>query len=148
MAIDRHKPHRPSPSPQTSRLFSWVPVLVFVLLACAIGGTGYFVFSRYQASIKKEAHVTLGAIANLKVHQIEVWRQNYLANAEALSRDPFLAVEIERWLQRGAPLDDGAQNIVQRLKAVKQTQGFHAAFILDERGTVMDLPVTPDTKPP
>ncbi|MDP2109560.1 MAG: EAL domain-containing protein, partial [Thiobacillus sp.] len=117
-------------------------------MACAIGGTGYFVFSRYQASIKKEAHVTLGAIATLKVHQIEDWRQNYLANAEALSRDPFLAVEIERWLQRGAPLDPGAQRITQRLKSVQQTYDFQGVFILDEQGVVRNLPVTPDAKPP
>ncbi|MBZ0096459.1 MAG: PAS domain S-box protein, partial [Sulfuricella sp.] len=135
-------PHSPS------RLFAWVPLLVFALWACAIGATGYFVFNRYQEGVKKEAHDTLGAIADLRVNQVADWRRAYKKNAEVMARDPQLAMEIERWLQRGTPLDSGAQRIAQRLKAVQQAYDFQGVFILDERGVVRDLPVTPDAKPP
>ncbi len=132
----------------SSRLFAWVSLLAFILLACTISATGYFVFNWYQEGVKEEAHDALGAIADLRVSQVAKWREEYQKNAEVMARDPLLAVEIERWLQRGAPLDPGAQKIVQRLKAVQQMYDFQGVFILDERGVVRDLPITPDAKPP
>ncbi|MDP2110767.1 MAG: PAS domain S-box protein, partial [Thiobacillus sp.] len=128
--------------------FSWVPVLVFALLACAIGGAGFFFFNRYQESVKKEAHDTLGTIADLRVNQVAEWREAYKKNAAVMASDPLLAMEIERWLQRGSPLDPDAQRIVQRLKSLQQVYDFQGVFILDERGVVRDLPVTPDARPP
>ena len=132
----------------SSRLFAWAPFLVLALLACAIGATGYFVFSQYQQRVQKEAHETLDAIADLRVNQVAEWREAYKKNAEVMARDTLLAMEIERWLQRGTPLDPGAQRIAQRLKAVQQAYDFQGVFILDERGVVLDLPITPDAKPP
>jgi len=131
-----------------SRLFAWTPLLVFALLAFAISATGYFVFDRYQEGVKKEAHDTLSAIADLRVNQVAEWRDAYMKNAEVMARDPLLAMEVERWLQRGAPLDPGAQRIVQRLKAVQQAYDFQGVFILDVHGAVHDLPIKPDAKPP
>jgi hypothetical protein len=148
MTLDGHEPHKLPASQQASRLFSWVPVVVFALLACAIGGTGLFIFNRYQEGVKKEAHDTLGAIADLRVNQVAEWREAYKKNAEVMVGDPLLAMEIERWLQRGSPLDSGAQRIVQRLKSMRQAYGFQGVFILDENGVVRDLPVTPDARPP
>lgn len=62
-------------------------------------------------------------------------------NAGALSGGPFLALEIKRWLQRDAPLDDGAQRIVQRLGAARRAQGFPVAIIL-----MAFLPLVPATR--
>ena len=148
MALDGHESSSLAASQRTPSRFSWVPVLVFALFACAIGGTGFFIFSRYQEGVKKEAHDTLGAIADLRVNQVTEWREDQMDNAEVIARDPLLAMEIERWLQRGSPLDPGAQGIMQRLKAVQQAYGFQGVFILDEHGVVQDLPVTPDARPP
>ncbi|BAN36098.1 response regulator receiver modulated PAS/PAC sensor-containing diguanylate cyclase/phosphodiesterase [Sulfuricella denitrificans skB26] len=138
----------PASQHSTPRLFAWQPLLVFGLLACTIGGTGFFVFSHYQQRVQKEAHETLGAIADLRVRQVEKWRDEFLNNAEEIVRDPMLAEAVEHWLQRGASLDPGAQRIVQRLKAVQQAYDFQAAFILDERGVVRNLPITPHARPP
>jgi len=136
------------PANPHSKSSAWVPLLVFTLLACAIGATGYFVFNRHQEGVKEEAHDTLGAIADLRVNQVAEWREAYRKNAGVIASDPLLAMEIERWLQRGTPLDPGALQIVQRLKAVQQAYDFQGVFILDERGVVRDLPVTPDARPP
>ncbi|MFH1495991.1 MAG: EAL domain-containing protein [Pseudomonadota bacterium] len=138
----------PAKQHSASRLFAWTPLLVFALLACAIGVTGYFVFSRHQENVKNEAHDMLGAIADLRVSQVVKWREAYKQSAEVMTHDPMLAMEIERWLQHGSPLDQNAQRIVQRLKAVQQAYGFQGVFILDEHGVVQGLPVTPEAKPP
>ncbi len=135
-------------SPPDSRLLAWVPLLVFVLLACAIGGTGYFVSRQYRQRVQQEAHETLGAIADLRVRQVAQWREEILKNAGEILRDPMLADEIERWLQRGSPLDKNALKIFLRIKAVQQSHDFQAAFLLDEWGTVRNMPITPHAKPP
>ncbi|PWB47720.1 MAG: hypothetical protein C3F18_11970 [Nitrosomonadales bacterium] len=136
-----------SPHPP-SRLFAWVPLLAFALMACVIGATAYFVFNRYKEAVKQEAHETLGGIAGMRVNQVSEWREAYKKIAGVMASDPLLAMEIERWLQRGAPLDHDAQGIVQRLKSLRQAYDFQGVFILDERGAVRDLPVTPDARPP
>ena len=74
MTLDGHESNSLAASQRTPSRFSWVPVLVFALFACAIGGTGFFIFTRYQEGVKKEAHDTLGAIADLRVNQVTEWR--------------------------------------------------------------------------
>ncbi len=132
----------------STRRMPLLPWLVFALLAFAIGVAGYFVFNRNQERVKNEAHEMLDVIADLRVSQVVKWREAYKQSAEVMAHDPLLAMEIEHWLQRGAPLDSGAQLIMQRLKAVQQTYNFQGVFILDEHGVVHDLPVTPEAKPP
>ena len=64
----------------------------------------------------------------------------YKKNAEGMTS--MLAMEIERWLQRGSLLDTDAQRIAQRLKSMRQAYGFQEFFILGEGWVVWDLPVT------
>lgn len=63
-------------------------------------------------------------------------------NAEGMVRDRMLAMEIERWLQRGSLFDTDARRIMQRLKSMWQAYGSQEFFILGEEGIVRDLPVT------
>ena len=63
-------------------------------------------------------------------------------NAEGMVRDRMLAMEIERWLQRGSLPDTDAQRIMQRLKSMRQAYGFQEFFILGWGGVTRNLPVT------
>ena len=97
---------------------------------------------RHQEGVKMEAHDTLGAIADLRVNQVAEWREAYKKSAEVMVGDPLLAMEIERWLQRGSLLDADAQRIVRRLKSMRQAYGFMGVFIMEENGVGRDVPVT------
>ena len=148
MTTGKLAPPATAEQPNTPSRLPWVPVTVFVLLTCAIGAAGLFMFNRYQEGIKKEANASLGAIADLRVQQLSDWRRSRLANAEVLSHDPMLVQAVDRWIRRGTPQDTDARQIAQRLETVKQAHGYQAAFILDEHGTVRNLPIEAGAKPP
>ena len=138
----------PFAGPSARQTAAWMPLLAFVLLACAIGVTGFSVFEQYRKRVQQEAQETLAAVAELKTGQIERWREELIQSAEVMARDPFLAMEIERWLKRKTPSDAGAENILRRLQSVTKAHDFEGTFIIDRQGRVRDLPVTPEAQPP
>jgi PAS domain S-box-containing protein len=64
-------------------------IVIFLLLAAGIGGTGYWYYSTQRRTLLVEYGQQLEAIADLKIHEIETWRSERLGDALVVSRNPI-----------------------------------------------------------
>ena len=112
------------------------PLLTFVVFAGLVAATGYLVYTSIADAARSRSEETLGAIADLKVRQIEEWLEERRATAERASHDPFMAGETEAWLARGAPDDQTAARLRARLETLRSTHDWSTVFLVDTQGEV------------
>ena len=113
------------------------PVLIFLLLAGAIGGMGYLVYAYQRDSLQREKQNELLAIADTKVDQISSWLTERRRDVQFIARDPFVAQEIKCWFtgETGAG-GNSAQRLLAWLTNLRETNGYRAVALLDDRGEV------------
>jgi len=110
------------------------PLVVFLVLALAIGAVGYAVFVHHYEAMRQDKSHELSAVADLKVSQIVGWLDERRGDAAATTRDPILAQEVHRWLQRGAPHDEAARRIELRLQGLREAYSYDKVILLDREG--------------
>ncbi len=113
---------------------TWPPIVVFLVLAAAIAGLAYVVFDRVEQGVSAQQQALLAAIADLKVRETASWMAERRGDAKVLTRDSFLAEQVERWLQQGAPPDAVSQKLARRLGSIQEAYGYRGVSLLDERG--------------
>ncbi|MBM4350476.1 MAG: PAS domain S-box protein [Deltaproteobacteria bacterium] len=77
----------------------WHLILIFLLLAAAVGAVGYSHSKDQNERIKKNKMEELSVVADLKVKQIVNWRKERLCDATAIFENNFLAKHIQEWLE-------------------------------------------------
>ncbi|MBM4141108.1 MAG: PAS domain S-box protein [Nitrospira sp.] len=113
----------------------WHRVLVFFFLSIVIGTAGYIYHENQQSHIKQEIQKELSAIADLKVVQIENWRKERLEDAAMISKNPFIAYNVEQFLKN--PLSTGVKKeLLEWMVTFKKHHQYKSAFLLDPKGTV------------
>lgn len=143
--VEQPAGHRPDDQsrPAGEPLFpsSWsglsTPVLIFLLLAGAIGGIGYLVYAYQKDSLQREKQNELLTIADTKVAQISNWLAERRKDAQFIAGDPFVAQQIGRSFA-GAATTGGndAHPLLTWLANLKDTYGYSAVMLLDEHGEV------------
>jgi PAS domain S-box-containing protein len=119
---------------QPLRTSTWPPIVVFLVLAAAIAGLAYVVFDRVEQGVREQQQALLAAVADLKVRETASWMADRRVNAKVLTRDSFLAGQVERWLQQGAPPDAVGQKVARRLGSIQKAYGYRRVSLIDERG--------------
>ena len=130
-ALLRNVPMAPGEAVAPRKVTVLLPLVLFVLLACAIGVTGYLVFQHHKAGIKAEKHQELAAIANLKARQISEWLSERRADAKVLKDSPYFSDAADAWIRQGAP--DGAERdrLTRRLATTWQSYRYAGLALLD-----------------
>jgi PAS domain S-box-containing protein len=114
---------------------SSVFVLIFVALVCTICATGYYSYYIQKQHIKQTHSDELVAIADLKVKQIQAWREERIADAEDMFNNPIFVEYVAQFFKSpGQTLQK--KNIQQRLSALKKHRDYANVFLLDADGTV------------
>lgn len=113
---------------------AWVPGLIFLALALAVGATGYYEYRSQAEVMRARAERDIGAIAELKAQQIARWLAERRAHAAALMADPTLAADVKEFLSRGARDAQLGERIGARLEAVQKSHGYEAVVLLDADG--------------
>ncbi len=103
--------------PQIRKNF-WHLFLIFLVLSLGILGVGYFYYKHQAAHIKQDKQNDLVAITNLKIRQIDTWRQERLGDAQVIFSDHFLARQIKDCLQGNAS-PALKQEVMDRLAALR-----------------------------
>ncbi|HOI05944.1 MAG TPA: response regulator [Deltaproteobacteria bacterium] len=78
---------------------AWLMALTMVLLAVVIGVSGHAVYTRYRAVYQEEIERQLEAISELKVGQIEKWRQERASDATGMYLNTIVRQGIEKRLK-------------------------------------------------
>lgn len=120
------------------KLTPWAPLLVFGLLALAIGLTGWHTYNTMRASIQADFQHALSNTGDLKKRQIEAWLGERSADAIVATQESFLARELGRWLESTGTEKARLQPVIQkRLDAYISTYHFHSITVFDQQGKVM-----------
>ncbi|MFH1494790.1 MAG: ATP-binding protein [Pseudomonadota bacterium] len=124
-------------APATWRnLTPYIPLLAYILFACAIALAGYQGFRKTESLIQAEKLSDLGAIADLKVDQIVTWRELHRRRAKTFSGGSLLAAEFRLWLEKGKSSDEQEQKILRLLTGLQPIHGYATASLLDRQGVL------------
>jgi signal transduction histidine kinase len=111
-------------------------LLVFLSLAAAVGGAGYFYYTLQRGNITQAHYRELSAIADLKVSQLRNWRAERLNDAEALIGSSIFAEYVEGYLE-GPRSPARRENILQRLDALRKNNEYKRLVLVDRKGTAV-----------
>jgi PAS domain S-box-containing protein/putative nucleotidyltransferase with HDIG domain len=120
----------------TSKLSSRYLILLFVLVAAGLVGTG-LIYSRHVEKLQRENFEhQLSAIAELKAADLAQWRVERLADAAFLSHDAIFAELVQHALAE--PRNRQAQERLQRLlQELRETYGYNRVYVLDTLGPTL-----------
>lgn len=108
------------------------PTLSFVLLAVAILALTAAGISHTFVQQRDKETARLQAIAELKAQQIADWLKERQKDAAFMQTSQFCAANYRRWHEAG---DLASRDLLQaRLEQLRQSHGFAAILLLDERG--------------
>lgn len=91
--------------------------------------------SARQGILQNKMH-ELSTVADLRVAQIERWREEYIKDATVLLADPITAVRM-RQLAEGRRDGSNEQAILTYIKAIEQAYQFRSVSICDKDGKVI-----------
>jgi hypothetical protein len=108
----------PIANPLNHRRIPWHFISLFAFLAISIGLSGYLYYEKQKEHIKSEKQDQLLAIADLKVGQIEKWRQERLNDAIIISSTPFVASHVQEFLEKQKAARIG-EEVIKRKRSTK-----------------------------
>ncbi|NWG12718.1 MAG: PAS domain S-box protein [Acidobacteria bacterium] len=111
----------------------WMVILVFLGLSLVISLAGFLIYRSGKVEIKKNIENDLAAIADLKVHLIETWRGERLADASVIRDNQLIAGRIAQWLKK--PEDPAfTGSLLIWMVALQRENGYQSVLLLDPSG--------------
>ena len=119
-------------------------LVAFLFLATGILGAGYFYAHSHEKRFLAEAQRQLSAIADLKVGELQLWREERLGDAGVFYRNSAFASLVERSFRHpdaGVP----RREIETWLSHIKADRNYNRIFLLDALGNSrISLPASAD----
>ncbi len=107
----------------------------FVVLLLAITGGGFFYLKHQTATARQNALDSISAIADLKVHCIEEWRDERLSFAQAIMAEPF-AIQKAREFLKDETADSARLQLLTWLESIRKHNQSIRSILLDAQLTV------------
>src|ERR1035441_10486244 len=126
-------------------------VLIFALLAAGIVATGYIYYRHYEQHHRTEIEHQLAAIAELKVDELALYRNERLGDAYVLYRNPAFSALVRRLLEKPADAEAPRQ-LEDWLGKYLTHYHYNQIRLLDAQGATRLLlpgglrPTTPNTE--
>ena len=135
-------------SPQHKRTTRWFLIIVFLLFIAGILVTGFFFYQSQQQHIKTDAKNNLAAIADLKVDQIDQWRNEQVNDAEIIFDDALFAKQVETYF-KASNRAGRKQELLNTMETFQYHFKYESILLIDAKGTVrLSLSVHGDTITP
>ena len=119
--------------PMPRKIF-WYLFIIFLVLSLGILLIGYLFYARQVAHIKRDKQNELAAILDLKIQQINNWREERQGDAYVLFTDQFLALRIKDYLQ-GKATPALKQEILNRMASLMVYQ-YQKIMLIGGQGEV------------
>ncbi|MDP2038917.1 MAG: cache domain-containing protein, partial [Ignavibacteria bacterium] len=116
-----------------SARYTYILVLVFIVLIVSIITTGYSYFKSYEKQFRFGTEQQLSSIASLKVNQIVQWRKERLNNAEFLFKNREFSGLINRLLKNQNDIDI-KKRIQEWIDIVHSTYQYESISLHDLQG--------------
>jgi PAS domain S-box-containing protein len=132
LSIDRARPGDPAPDPPGRRaatLFLWI----LVVATAGVVAAAHAYFTRYEQRFRTSVMESLGAIAELKVHELALWRQERLGDAMIL-RDNGAFIDLARRLLDSPHDLEARERLRSWLDSLQSSYGYLRVSLLDAEG--------------
>ena len=128
---------------KTERNAAYIFILIFAIMAMGIVLNGYLYYLNYERNFRAEMESELSSIAQLKVGELVMWREERLGDGAVLFKNKTFSALVRRFLEK--PGDADAQ---RQLKAWmgKYTTAYRysRAYLVDTQGKMrMSVPSAP-----
>ena len=134
-----------SPVFEAAKRFPVVLSILFVLLTTGILTAGYLYSRNIERNYRLEVERQLAAILDLKISEIEHWRQERSADAGMFHQNDVFANLFDRLINR--PADAEIRRQVQVwLNKIRSSKEYKSILAYDAAGVLL-LPVSPPEKP-
>ncbi len=110
-------------------------LLAFCLLVSGVAAVGYLSFINFERNLHVQVEEQLFAIATLKIHGLEDWRNERLGDAEILRQNAAFAGLVEGLIENpGDPTS--AERLRAWLDSLKESYEYRHIYLLDTEGAV------------
>ena len=120
----------------------WLFLYVVLMLAVLVGG-GWFLGHEEQ-QIRRQVTDQLETIAQLKIRQIQQWRDERLGDGQVLVDTPFAAELAGQWLQ--SPDPQKTADLLSWFHSLQKNYQYSDVLLLDAQGNIR-LQLTTDSGP-
>ena len=119
-------------------------LLTFVVMTAGIAVVGYLSYHNYERQFRAQVESQLASIPGLKVHELQDWRNERMADAEVLYQNPDFSEQVQRYLED--PADAGAQAVLRSwLDEYQAYDQYDRVSLLDVNGVErISSPATPE----
>jgi len=107
------------------------PVTAVILLALAVSLAGSVALAYLKQAADKHAVEVLSVVADLQAEQLERRLAEEQVRVRQIADGSYLALEVENWLQSGAPLDNIRTDILRQLSEVQDSYRYLGLAVLD-----------------
>jgi PAS domain S-box-containing protein len=115
--------------------------VTFLFLATGIICAGYFYTYNHREQFQEEAQRQLSAIADLKVGELQLWREERLGDAGLFYQNSAFAALVQRCFQH-PEIPEPTREIEAWLGHIKADRNYNRIFLLDAQGkSRISLPV-------
>ena len=121
------------PNKNSTALF--VASFIFVSISACITMLGGYVYQNQKNDIGHAAHQQLNAIAELKVREINSWRDERLGDANVIYKNDVFAADVQDFFQHPSS-PQARKNVLSLLTAMEKSHQYENILLLDGRKNV------------
>jgi hypothetical protein len=111
-------------------------IVVFFVFVAVISTAGYQFYQHEKRQLLREEIDAIQTVANLKVGQIEHWRQERLADAQVMADNPFQVEQVRHLLEHPGELPCRVQ-FLEWLRSIKNHYRYLNILLLNRQGEVL-----------
>ncbi|MBL8025166.1 MAG: PAS domain-containing protein [Fibrobacteres bacterium] len=108
-------------------------VLLLIIIVGLIIGLGSYFYKAQKRNIQSAVERQLLSIADLKVFQIEQWREELKVDVGAVRSGPFFLSSTEAFLRGNI---SEKEKLLKRLRVVQEIYGYHDVLLADLKGDI------------
>ena len=117
------------------RISRWL-LIIIIVTAVAVGAAGYYAYIQLWQAAEQEVRGQLLRVADLKLHELEVWADERSADARVLASDAPLLEDLRAVVQ-GHASPGNKQSVVRWMEGVCLNAHYANAFLLDREAHIV-----------
>lgn len=113
-----------------------LPATVFVVVGAVLGGATYVVVRTQVDAVYAAQYEELEVIGRLRISEVEAWRTERIADAQALAGSPFFGAAVAEWVDDPDRADLAAR-IAERIGVAREAYDYENVLLLGVDGRLL-----------
>ena len=120
-----------NPLPQKNKIILFIALVIFFSASTLIIILGYYIYQNQKKDISNAASQQLTAIAELKVWEINNWRNERIGDANVIYKNNVFASDVVQYFNNPSSLE-AKNNILSLLSATQKSYQYKNILLLDK----------------